>query len=227
MANVDEHDPVQGKLIHEYDGIYEADNGLPTWLTVLFFGTTAFAVLYWFYYQEYELGEKPAEAYAAAMQERSESAPQVSEDALREMAEDPEILAAGQELYAANCAACHADDGGGQIGPNLTDAYWIHGGSPSAIHDTIEEGVAAAGMPAWGPVLGAEGVQRVSAYVMSLQGEDVEGGKEPEGEEWKLGAGSEEEETEASDAPEEGKRTAAPEPEDASVEVAETGPPSP
>lgn len=223
MANVDKHDPVQGKLIHEYDGIYEADNGLPKWLTALFFGTAAFAVLYWFYYQEYELGQQPAEAYAAAMEERRESAPQVSDDALLEMAENPEILAAGQELYAANCVACHADDGGGKIGPNLADAYWIHGGSPSAIHNTIAEGVAAKGMPAWGPVLGPEGVQRVSAYVMSLQGEDVEDGKAPEGEEWKLGADAEQGETGASEASEEGKSTAAPGPADTNVELAETG----
>ncbi|MFW6067536.1 MAG: c-type cytochrome [Myxococcota bacterium] len=183
MANVDEHDSVQGRLIHEYDGIYEADNGLPAWLTAIFFGTTAFAVAYWFYYQEYEVGPQPAEQYAAAMEERGASVAEVSEEELEQMAADPEAVAEGQTLYASNCAACHGAEGEGQIGPNLTDAHWIHGGSPSAIHDTVHDGVAAKGMPAWGPVLGADGVQQVTAYLLSIRGTNVEG-KAPEGEPW-------------------------------------------
>lgn len=215
MANVDKHDPVQGKLIHEYDGIYEADNGLPNWLTAIFFGTTAFAVAYWFYYQEFEIGQQPGEAYAAAMQEKLESVPEMSDEELRAMADDPEVVSAGRGVFVTNCAACHEENGGGKIGPNLTDDHWIHGGSANAIHNVVQEGVAAKGMPAWGPTLGPEKVQQVTAYVMTLRGTNVEGGKEAEGELWqpKEGPPRESEALDEGEAAEEGDPTV--EPEDA------------
>jgi cytochrome c oxidase cbb3-type subunit 3 len=75
--------------------------------------------------------------------------------------------AAGEAVYQANCVACHGPALLGGIGPNLTDTTWIHGGAPEAIVATITNGVAAKGMPSWGPILGIEKVGEVAAYVIS------------------------------------------------------------
>jgi cytochrome c oxidase cbb3-type subunit III len=97
------------------------------------------------------------------------------------MAQNDAILAAGRATYAATCASCHAANGGGQVGPNLTDPYWVHGGGPEQILRSIREGWADKGMPAWGPQLGEEKVREVTAYVISLRGTNVPGGKSPQG----------------------------------------------
>lgn len=185
MANVDKHDPVQGRIIHEFDGIQEADNGLPGWLTAIFFGTTAFAVAYWFYYEEYGVGSQPGEAYAAQMAERASEAQEVTDDMLSAMAGDPDTVAEGEAIYGANCVQCHGERGEGGIGPNLTDSHWLHGGDPSDIHGVVRDGVTDEGMPAWGPILGEQGVQQVTAYLLTIRGTHVSG-KEPEGEEHAL-----------------------------------------
>lgn len=85
---------------------------------------------------------------------------------------DPAQAAAGAEVYAANCASCHGDEGTGDrsIGaPNLTDAIWLYGGSTEALTETVENarfGV----MPAWGERLTEADVRAVSAYVHALGG---------------------------------------------------------
>ena len=95
------------------------------------------------------------------------------------------------------------EDGGGNIGPNLTDNHWIHGGSPLTIHDTIRNGVPSASMPAWGAILGPNAVQQVAAYVVTLRNTDVPDGKAPQGEVWSAG-GSAPDTRSASDAGTEG-----------------------
>lgn len=184
MSDVDKKDPIQGDIIHEYDGIEEANNGIPHWLSVIFYGSMVFAVGYWFYYHEYEVGLQPAEAYAAQMAAEAEEGGSVSTELLTSLADDPDAVGEGEQKYQANCAQCHGPAGGGKIGPNLTDSYWIHGGGPTDIHETIANGVGAKGMPSWSGPLGPKGVQQVTAYVLSIRGSNVEGGKEPEGEQW-------------------------------------------
>jgi len=90
-------------------------------------------------------------------------------------------LGLGQQAFAANCVACHEAQGQGKIGPNLTDAAWLHGGSPLEIFRTIRDGVPAKGMPSWGPALGRTGVAQVTAFVLSLRNKNIPG-KAPEGE---------------------------------------------
>lgn len=186
MSDIDKHDPIQGKIVHEYDGILEADNGLPWWLTALFLGTTAFAVLYWFYYQEFEIGQTPLQTYAVEVERKAAKGGVVSEELLLAMKERPDVLATGKQLYGTNCAQCHGDRGQGQIGPNLTDGNWLHGGGELEIHAVIHDGVAAKGMPAWGPILGPQGVQQVTAFILSLRNTNVPG-KAPEGTLWAPG----------------------------------------
>lgn len=191
MSDIKKKDPIQGEIIHEYDGIEEADNGIPHWLSIIFYGAMAFAILYWFYYHEYEVGMQPGERYAAQMAEQAGGGGEVSADALIAMSEDPDAVAKGQQLYETNCVQCHGPDGGGKIGPNLTDPYWIHGGGPSDIYATIHDGVLDKGMPSWSGPLGPEGVEQAAAYVLTLRGKNVEGGKEPQGEKWTGGEGAE------------------------------------
>jgi cytochrome c oxidase cbb3-type subunit 3 len=101
--------------------------------------------------------------------------------ALAALAEDPAARDAGKAVFEKNCAACHMPDGGGLIGPNLTDDYWLHGGRPAEIWTTVHDGVLDKGMPAWGPVLQPDELQKVVAFVMSLHGTTPANPKEPQG----------------------------------------------
>jgi cytochrome c oxidase cbb3-type subunit 3 len=90
-------------------------------------------------------------------------------------------VAAGKAVFGQYCVACHGPEAAGLIGPNLTDHAWIHGGTPTAILQTVTAGVAAKGMPSWGPVLGPDKVENVVAFVLTLRGKNVPG-KPAEGE---------------------------------------------
>lgn len=181
MSEHNETDPVAGPIVHVYDGIREADNLLPRWWLLTFYGTIAFAALYWFYYQGYEMAPEPLAAYQAeAAAAAASSGRPLTDTELNAMAANPAMVSAGSRLFAQNCIVCHGDHAEGKIGPNLTDDFWLHGGQPSQIWTTIRAGVPARGMPQWGPALGAAPVQQVTAYVLSLRGTHVPG-KAPEG----------------------------------------------
>ncbi len=121
-------------------------------------------------------------AQRAADAERARARGTVDDAMLTTVAKDPKTIGEGKETFASTCAPCHRADGGGNIGPNLTDGYWLHGNKPSDIYKTVTEGVPAKGMPTWGPVLGEERVEQVVAYVLSIEGTNVTGGKAPQGE---------------------------------------------
>jgi cytochrome c oxidase cbb3-type subunit 3 len=108
-------------------------------------------------------------------------APKVTAEQLAAIMADKGEIAKGAALFAVNCVACHRADGGGLIGPNLTDDYWIHGGTPVEIHTTITEGVLAKGMPQWGKMLKPEQVLSLTAYVHSLHGSNPPNPKAPDG----------------------------------------------
>ena len=91
------------------------------------------------------------------------------------------MLALCKETFITTCAPCHVADGGGLIGPNLTDEYWIQGGSPMQVMHTVNNGVLDKGMPAWNAVLKPDQVAGVVAYVMSLQGTTPAAPKAPQG----------------------------------------------
>ena len=171
-------DEIQGEILHVYDGIEEADNNLPTWWLLTFYGAIAFGLVYWFYYHEYDIGklqpQKYAEAVAAAEAERSI----VTDESLDALALDETAVAAGKEIFAAQCSACH-DQGQGRVGlgSNLTDKYWVHGGAPTDIHKIVTNGITEKGMPPWAPILGETGVNQVVAYVLTMRNTNLEGGK--------------------------------------------------
>lgn len=173
-------------LDHEYDGIKEYDNPLPKWWLWILYATVAFSVAY--YFLPLPFGEGPGsvaeyEAEVAKHQasQPAPSGPAVSDEELRRAAADPAQLAAGKAVYETNCAVCHRADGGGVIGPNLTDNAWIHGGTPAQIHLTIAQGVLAKGMPAWDRILKPDQVNAVTAYVLSLHGTNPPNAKAAEG----------------------------------------------
>ncbi len=121
-------------------------------------------------------GETMAEADAAL----AAAAANISDEELVAMAGDPAVVAKGLATFTANCVACHAQGGVGLVGPNLTDPYWVHGESAGEIYGIVGDGVLAKGMPAWKAVLGPTSVQEVTAYVLSIKGQNLPG-KAPEG----------------------------------------------
>ncbi len=89
---------------------------------------------------------------------------------LAAVAANPEALNMGKRLFMTYCTGCHGSDAGGGPGyPNLRDSDWLYGGEPEQIKASIMNGRSGA-MPAWGAMLGQEGVFNVSEYVISLSG---------------------------------------------------------
>ncbi len=173
--------PIDEELLigdHEYDGIQEYDNPLPRWWTLMFMGSIVFSVGYYFHYQLGD-GQSVLAAYAAEASAAEQNAPplaEVTEEALAAIAGNASSVAAGKEVFAARCAACHGDSGEGKIGPNLTDHHWVHGaGALSDIYKTTSEGVAAKGMPAWAKQLSPKEMQNVVGFVGSLRGKMTPG----------------------------------------------------
>ena len=188
MSSYDFKSDPQMADAHEYDGIVEFNNPLPMWWLFTFFITIFFALGYWFYYHSIESGLSSTATYQQALEKfegearsRDEKlAASLTDESFLAMASDPEHKSSGQQTYEQNCVVCHLAQGQGQIGANLTDAYWIHGGKPTEIYKTVSEGVLAKGMPSWKPNLGARKVMDVVAYVVSLKNTNVTG-KQPEG----------------------------------------------
>jgi cytochrome c oxidase cbb3-type subunit 3 len=173
---------------HVYDGIVEQDNKLPLWWQLTLYGAVLFALCYWLG-RRLDAIASPAQTYAADVAaQRAAEAEQVrargtiDDGVLATLAKDPATVAQGKDTFVTTCAPCHKPDGGGNIGPNLTDAYWLHGNKPTDIYKTVIEGVPAKGMPTWGPVLGVNRVEAVVAYVISIENSNVPGGKAPQGE---------------------------------------------
>jgi cytochrome c oxidase cbb3-type subunit 3 len=169
---------------HEYDGIQEFDNPMPRWWLLLFALTILFVPIYYLVPGDLGDGEKKGAMYdkeMATYKAAHPDAPQVTAAELAAVIATPAAVSAGKAIFAANCVACHRADGGGVIGPNLTDDYWIHGATPVEIHKTIAEGILAKGMPPWGKMLKPEQVNEVLAYVVSLHGTKPANPKAPDG----------------------------------------------
>ncbi len=180
--------PEKDEIVHRYGDIEEMDNELPKWWLYILYGSIVFAFGYWFHYQVFRSGESPTQAYAREVEaaraveaDRVRAAGVMSNEALLTLSRDTATVAKGKDVFAQTCVACHGANGGGTIGPNLTDSAWIHGGAAQNVFATVRDGVIAKGMPVWGPQLGAERVQAVTAYVLTLRNTNVPGGKAPQG----------------------------------------------
>lgn len=176
------------KIVHEYDGILEADNHLPRWWLFTLYMSIGFSALYWLSYEAFEVLESPSAAYAAeqaraaaAEAEKLKAMGAANDENLVAMAKNAAAVTEGKEVFLKNCASCHSPTGGGGIGPNLTDAAWLHGGKPMQVYASVKDGVTKNGMPAWGALIGEERVRIAAAYVISLKNTNVPGGKAPQG----------------------------------------------
>lgn len=173
--------PDQELLEHEYDGIQEADNPLPGWWVQLFLISIVFAVVYLPLVHMFSL--LPKDYLARDMAHAAMVAEQREAELMASGAFDTDPIGAGKKYYGIFCVSCHGTYGEGGIGPNLTDAYWIHGPQEDQIVSTITNGVAAKGMPTWGPILGERKIKMVAAYVMTLWNQPPPtAGKKAEGE---------------------------------------------
>ena len=156
---------------HSYDGIQEYDKKLPNWWLFTLYGAIIYAAGYWAYFEwtaHMQPGYVRVEQRLVEFQKNALNSGAAPTDAqLWTMSTDPAVVASGEKLYKTNCVACHGPELKGGIGQNLTDATWIHGGKPVDIYNTLMKGVAAKGMPTWGPVLGPSRVAEVAAFVIS------------------------------------------------------------
>lgn len=172
---------------HEYDGILEYDNPLPRWWVWIFWGSIFFSFGYYFHYHVSAQGASVAAIYDEEMREHRELLAKaamgsgVSEEGLAKLMKEDSLMADAAVIFRAKCAQCHEPDGSGKIGPNLTDAHWIHGdGSLMKIYENVDVGVTAKGMPAWGRQLSPIELQKVVAFVGTLRNKNLPG-KKPEG----------------------------------------------
>jgi len=177
---------------HEYDGIRELDNVLPPWWVWLFYITIGWGVLYLIgmhvinvlphqderYKQEMTQAQAEVEAYLAQFSDM------VDENTVT-LLTDAATLAQGRSIFQQFCRACHGEVGeGNQVGPNLADPYWIHGGGINNVFRTIKYGVPEKGMQSWKGDLRPSEMQAVASYIISLEGTDPPNAMPPQGERW-------------------------------------------
>lgn len=167
---------------HSYDGIREYDKRLPNWWLWTFYLAMIFSFGYWFVVHRSAPLTPPevrVQRKVAELAMRASAGGDLTDEQLWQMAGNPDIVAAGRETFVTQCASCHGENLGGGIGFNLADAEWVHGGRPNDIMGTVNEGVLDKGMPAWGPVLGAQRIAEVTAFVLSHHAPTADGSAAP------------------------------------------------
>ena len=162
-------------LDHEADGIRELDNLLPRWWVWLFYLTHIYAFAYMGYYHVLKAGDLQIAEYT----KEARRGEQIKNEALAKFESsmgtlapdgDKAVLARGQQIHLQMCAPCHRPDGGGLVGPNITDDYWIHGSNYVDTIKTIVNGVPEKGMLMWRGVLKPNEIQAVASYIYTLRG---------------------------------------------------------
>lgn len=175
-------------LDHKFDGIAELDNPTPAWFMWLFYGSIVWGFGYLMYFhvlgygklQDEEYAVEMAEARAAKIEYLAKSSNNIDENSVKISNAEDEI-SSGQSIYNTNCVACHGDKGQGLVGPNLTDEYWLHGGSINNIFKTVKYGIPEKGMISWEKMLTPKQISDVSNYILSLKGSNPANGKAPQG----------------------------------------------
>jgi cytochrome c oxidase cbb3-type subunit 3 len=175
-------------LGHDYDGIRELDNRLPPWWLYGFYACIIFAVIYLYRFHVAHTAPLSVEEYQLAVTEAAADKEAYLAKAANKVDEktvvyqtSPDYLAGGQQLFSTACSPCHLADGGGSVGPNLTDDYWIHGNTIQDIFKTIKYGYPEKGMKSWQEDYTPAQMAQMSSYVKSLQGTQPAKPKEPQG----------------------------------------------
>jgi cytochrome c oxidase cbb3-type subunit III len=187
-------DDIKDRLMdHDFDGIQEYDNPIPLWLNLILFGTVVFSVFYYLYFQIGPLigtsGWTVVEAYEHAKAEnmrlRFAEIGELREDEATLVTylqpENREWLTVGQTVYRTHCQSCHAANGSGLVGPNLTNDYYKSVENLGDLVTVIADGAGNGAMPAWRNRLHPNELILVAAYVASLRGQDLPGPRPPEG----------------------------------------------
>lgn len=170
------NNPQEPKLLdHEADGIKELDNLLPRWWVWLFYFTIVFSAVYMVYYHVVRAGDLQAAEYTkeAKLGDQIKTASIAQFEAsigTLEPSKDKAVIGRGQQTFLTYCAPCHRQDGGGLVGPNLCDDYWIHGSNYVDNLRTIINGVPAKGMLTWRGVLKPDQIKEVGSYIYTLRG---------------------------------------------------------
>ncbi|MDB5135021.1 MAG: Cbb3-type cytochrome c oxidase subunit CcoP2 [Mucilaginibacter sp.] len=175
-------------IAHDYDGIQELDNPIPAWFMYLFYATIIFAAGYLLTYHVFKVAPLQYDEYKTEMAQAdiankiylSKAANRVDENTVK-LTKDPTVLAAGQVVFKTTCVACHGEHAQGNVGPNLTDDYWLHGNKINDLFKTIKYGVLSKGMPTWEKQLSPKQISDVANYVKSIKGTNPSNPKEPQG----------------------------------------------
>ncbi len=163
-------------LDHDYDGIKELDNALPPWWKYGFYITIGVAFVYLLNFHVFGIGLNPTQEYNAEMEsarikkEKYEASNKDRIDEKNVPMAGADGIQAGKILFEANCVACHLQDGGGSVGPNLTDDYWLHKGSLNDIYNTIKVGYPDKGMQSWSGQFTPKQISYLSSYIKTLRG---------------------------------------------------------
>jgi cytochrome c oxidase cbb3-type subunit 3 len=182
------HEEANIDLGHDYDGIRELDNRLPPWWLYGFYLCILFAVIYLYRFHVAHSAPLSKEEYTISMNEAAAAKEEYLKKAANKVDEtnvtyltDAASLDAGKKIFTTICMACHLSDGGGSVGPNLTDQYWIHGGGIKDIFKTIKYGWPEKGMKSWKDDYSPVQIAQLSSFVKSLQGTKPAKAKEPQG----------------------------------------------
>lgn len=172
---------------HEYDGIRELDNNLPPWWKWGFYLSIVFAFGYILHFHVLGTGTLQIASYEAEIAEAEKdvaeylkkSALNVDENSVIILTEASDI-SKGKKIFMDYCTVCHKEYGQGNIGPNLTDDYWIYGNKIEDLFKTIKYG-AKNGMQSWQAELNPVQMQQVASFILTLRGKSPEKGKDPQG----------------------------------------------
>ena len=187
MTNLKPRDDFGDLTDHDYDGICEYDNPLPGWWTWIFVATIAFSIVYYFYYHPTGIGADIHLKYEAQMVAHiSRQLEQLGElhaddGTIVEFMGKSDWMNAMAGIFRGTCAQCHAADGGGGIGPNLTDDNYLHVNAPKDIYEVITNGWPGTSMPSFKDRFREPQRILLAAYVASLRGTNPAQPKAPQG----------------------------------------------
>jgi cytochrome c oxidase cbb3-type subunit III len=175
-------------LDHDYDGIQELDNSLPPWWKYGFYITVVVAIAYFLHFSVFKTGPDQEQEYntemavaAKQMEEYRKKSNDMVDEKTVTMA-DAKGIEEGNKIFQSSCMACHGSKGEGGVGPNLTDKFWLHGGSINDVFKTVKFGVPEKGMQAWEKTYSPSQIKNIASYIKSLSGTNPPNGKAPQGE---------------------------------------------
>lgn len=174
---------------HEYDGIRELDNDLPPWWKWLFYLTIVFAIVYMirlFVFEADDLVQQTEYNKEMAQAASMNPASTQSQSFDLKVLTDQTSLTNGKVIFDKICAVCHLVDGGGLVGPNMTDDYWIHGNTIEEMYNTVTNGVIEKGMISYKDQYSPQQRLEVLSYIITLHGTTPATPKAPQGDlkEW-------------------------------------------